>query len=81
MIKAGSNEQEAKQFALQQSLNNPDMYVTLFACFGIFCDIKKRLNVFAPSDSLFGVYWLNGREKPFSTKQRIADEKATPTLI
>ena len=81
MIEAGSNEREAKQFALQQSLNNPDMYVTLFACFGIFCDIKKRLNVFAPSDSLFGVYWLNGKEKRFTTKQRIADEKATPTLI
>tara|TARA_A100001035_G_C27736162_1_gene479199 strand:+ start:176 stop:439 length:264 start_codon:yes stop_codon:yes gene_type:complete len=81
MIEAGSNEQEAKQFALQQSLNNPDMYVTLFACFGIFCDMQKRLNVFAPSDSLFGVYWLNGKEKAFTTKQRIADEKATPTLI
>ena len=80
MIKAGENEHEAKSFALTTSIENPDMYVTLFACFGIFCDIKKRLDVFAPSDSLFGVYWLNGKEKAFTTKQRIADEKATPTL-
>ena len=80
MIKAGNNEQEAREFVLKASVENPDMYVILYSCFGIFCDIKKRLNVFAPSDSLFGVYWLNGKEKAFTTKQRIADEKATPTL-
>ena len=25
-------------------------------------------------------YWLNGIEKPFTTKQKIADEQSTPTL-
>lgn len=80
MIKAGNSEREAKSFALQASIENPDMYVTLYACFGIFCKIKKRLHVFDPSDSLFGVYWLNGKQKSFTHKQRVADDKATPSL-
>ena len=81
MINAGNNEREAKQFAKEYSLKNPKVYVTLFSCFGIFLNTSKRLNVFAPSDSLFGVYWFNGKEKAFTTKQKIADEKATPTLL
>jgi hypothetical protein len=33
-----------------------------------------------PSDSLFGVYWLNGKEKAFTDAQIIRDEQATPSL-
>ena len=81
MISAGKSEAEAKQFAKEYSLKNPGVYVTLFACFGIFLSTSKQLNVYEPSDSLFDVYWLNGKEKSFTTKQKIADERATPTLI
>jgi|TARA_R100001082_G_scaffold39473_1_gene20753 hypothetical protein len=80
MIEAGKTKEEAVKFAKQASIENPNCYVTLYSCFGIFANIHKRLNVFAPSDSLFGVYWLNGKEKPFTTKQKIADEQATPSL-
>ena len=80
MIKAGKTKEEAIEFAKQASIQNPGCYVTLYACFGIFANIHKSLNVFAPSDSLFGVYWLNGKEKPFTKKQRIADQQATPSL-
>jgi len=80
MLLAGSNEREAKRFARARSKENPGSYVTLYASFGIFCSIKKRMNVYEPSDSLFGVYWLNGKEKSFTKKQRIADQNATPTL-
>ena len=81
MISAGKNESDAKQFAKEFSLNNKEQYVTLFACFGLFLSHSKYLKVHSPSDSLFGVYWLNGIEKPFTTKQKIADEQSTPTLI
>ena len=80
MISTGNSEAEAKQFAKEYSLKNPGVYVTLFAAFGIFLNASKRLNVFAPSDSLFDVYWINGIEKSFTTKQKITDERATPTL-
>ena len=80
MIPAGKNETEAKQFAKEFSLKNKGQYVTLFACFGLFLNHSKRLNVYAPSDSLFGDYWLNGVEKSFTTRQKIADEQSTPTL-
>ena len=81
MIVAGKNESEAKKFAKDYSEKHPKLYVTLFTCFGIFLNTSKRLDVFAPSDSLFNTYWLNGKEKSFTTKQKIADEKATPTLL
>ena len=80
MIPAGKNEKEAKQFVKEFSIKNKGQYITLFANFGLFLSHSKRLNVFAPSDSLFGVYWLNGVEKSFTTKQKIADEQNTPTL-
>jgi hypothetical protein len=80
MIVTGKNESEAKKFAKDYSEKHPDLYVTLFSCFGIFLNTSKRLNVFAPSDALFCVYWFNGKEKPFTAKQKIADERATPTL-
>ena len=80
MIKAGKNKEEAMELAREASIENPNCYVTLYACFGIFANIHKRLNVFSPSDSLFGVYWLNGKEKPFTHHQKVAAEKATPSL-
>ena len=80
MINAGNNESEAKQFAKEYSLKNPKVYVPLVSCFGIFLNTSKHLNVFAPSESLFNVYWLNGIEKSFTDKQKIADERATPSL-
>ena len=80
LIAAGKTKDDAIEFAKKASIDNPGCYVTLYACFGIFVKIHKRLNVFAPSDSLFGIYWLNGKEKPFTAKQKIAAEKATPSL-
>tara|TARA_B110000459_G_scaffold202895_1_gene257301 strand:- start:2554 stop:2799 length:246 start_codon:yes stop_codon:yes gene_type:complete len=80
MIKAGSNEIEARANALQASIDNPSQYVTLYACFGVFMKMSKSLHVFDPSDSLFGVYWLNGKEKSFTTSQKIKDEQSTPSM-
>ena len=80
MIKAGSNEAEARANALQASIDNKGQYVTLYACFGIFMKLSKSLHVFDPSDSLFGVYWLNGKEKSFTMAQQIKDEQSTPSM-
>ena len=80
MLHAGKTEAEAKAFAMQASIDHPKKYVTLYAQFGIFCSIKNRLHVFDPTDSLFGVYWLNGKEKPFTKKQKVACDRATPTM-
>lgn len=80
MLKAGSNEAEARANALQASIANPSQYVTLYTCFGVFMKISKSLHVFDPSDSLFGVYWLNGKEKSFTKAQKIKDEQSTPSM-
>ena len=80
MIKAGQNLKTAKQFALQLSKDNPNKYIALIACFGIFAVMYNRLNVFSPSDSCCESYWLNGKEKQFTAAQKIADQNATPTL-
>tara|TARA_R110000764_G_scaffold34214_1_gene76425 strand:- start:266 stop:538 length:273 start_codon:yes stop_codon:yes gene_type:complete len=80
MIIAGKNETEAKANALQASIDNKGHYITLYSCFGIFMKVSKSLHVFDPSDSLFGVYWLNGKEKPFTMSQKIRDEQSTPSM-
>jgi len=80
MINAGQTLDSAKQFARKYSEDNPGQYVTLFANFGIYISVSKRLGTFAPSDSIGGVYWFNGREKPFTSAQQVADQNATPTL-
>ena len=77
---AGNTLREAKPVALQASRDNLGKYVTLRACFGLFVSISGRLHVFAPGDSIGGIYWLNGREKPFTQAQVIADQNATPAL-
>jgi hypothetical protein len=73
--------EDARAAALKTSQENPKMYVTIYACFGLFISCHKRLNVFAPTDSYIKSYWLNGTEKPFSQKQIIADQIATPTMF
>jgi len=80
MKSAGKNEAEAKANALAASIQNKDCYVTVYACFGLFMKVSKRLNTFDPSDNLFGVYWLNGKEKKFTTAQKRKDEQSTPSM-
>ena len=74
------NEQDAKAEAVALSLSNPGLYVEVFACFGLFAALRKRLNVFMPSDSVFGWYALNGKVKQFTDAQVIADQNATPMM-
>ncbi len=74
------NETEAKREAAIISKANPGMYVTVAACFGLFATVAKRLHVFAPSDSTFKWYALNGIVKPFTVRQKIADDMATPVM-
>ena len=80
MIFAGKNKVDAKENARKASIENKGKYITLYACFGIYMQISKRVNVFDPSDSLFGVYWLNGKEKKFTDAQVIRDQQSTPSL-
>lgn len=80
MIDAGNTLPEAKTFAAKLSADNPGQYVTLYACFGVYATMARRLHVSAPSDSLGGSYWLNGRECSFTSAQTIADQLATPAL-
>jgi hypothetical protein len=70
---------EARAYARHLSTENPGKYVTLFTCFGIFATVADRLHVFAPTDSYGTSYWLNGKEKTFTSAQRLADQMATPT--
>jgi len=72
----------ARKAALDMSKANPHKYYTLYDCFGIFIAEHKRLNVFAPSDSLRGYqgYFHGGQEKRFTEAQRIAAQNATPLM-
>jgi len=73
-----------KKEAIAISKKNPGMYVLVHNTFGLFADLTKKLHVHAPGDVaiLLGIDWyvLNGKVKMFSTKMRIADEKATPMM-
>jgi|TARA_Y100000310_G_C20040279_1_gene515837 hypothetical protein len=84
MIYAGKTLKEAKDFCKELSIKNPKKYINLFANFGLYAEISNRLNIHAPSSSgspfLNTGYWLNGKEKPFTEKQIITDQNATPTL-
>lgn len=73
---------DARAAALKMSQENPKVYVTLFAMFALIIHTSKRLDVFQPSDSPRDCksYWLNGKEKPFSQKQVIACQNATPMM-
>jgi len=80
MVEAGKNITAAKKAAKKASIHHQDHYVYVFACFGLFLSIQKSFNIHNPSDSLLPVYWYNGKEKPFTSQQVIANENATPTL-
>lgn len=80
MIFAGDTLEAAMTKAGQVSRDQPGKYVTLTACFGLFITISDRLHRFAPSDSVGGVYWVNGRKKEFTNAQIIRDQNETPTL-
>ena len=81
MIKLNAKtEKLAKIEIIELSKINPNKYVYATACFGLYAAIEKHLNVFAPSDSYFDWYVLNGKVKQFTNSQKIADENATPML-
>jgi hypothetical protein len=74
---------EARTAIRKLSNAHPKQYFIIANCFGWFIDNKKRLNVQDPSSQGLGAsgsYWLNGKEKSFTTKQRQADEAATPWM-
>ena len=80
MRAAADTLEDSKVMAERVSRQNPGKYITLYSCFGLFIEVASRLSVHAPSDSVGGCYWLNGKEKRFTEAQRIADQQATPTL-
>lgn len=71
---------EAIPKAVEFSVKHPDLYVTLFSCFGIGISAKKRLDTFAPSDSIVKFYWKAGKQKPFTTAQIVKDQVNTPVM-
>ena len=81
MIEAGHNMVDAKAAAAKYSKKNPRVYVTLSSLFGTaYIHEDKHLHVFAPSSSIGDVYWKAGKEKPFTSAQKIADQNATPHM-
>ena len=73
-------EAAAKKEAVKRSESNGGKYVLVISCFGAFMVEHKRLNVFAPTDSCFGWYALNGKVKNFTGAQVVADQIATPAM-
>ena len=70
----------AKDEMIQLSLDNYGWYVTGFNVFQeAYAHLSKRLHVHSPSDG-WPFYVLNGKVKPFTESQIIADQNATPTL-
>jgi len=80
MISAGKTLGEAENAARIASRDYPGCYVTIYAAFGLFLNIEKRLGRFAPSDSCTDGYWLNGKRRTFSNAQKVRNENETPTL-
>ena len=80
MISVGNNESEALKGCAELSQKNPGKYVYTYAVFGLFAQVEKTLSVYAPSDSVFDWYALNGKVKKFTSRQVVADQNATPTL-
>lgn len=70
----------AAAYGLSLSIQHPDKYVTVVNDFGACYFITDRLATQAPSDSPSPVYWLNGKARPFTNAQKIADQNATPAL-
>ncbi len=76
------NKPDTIKAGLALSKANPKLYVTaqMMPFTGAYVTTAKRLNVYAPTDSLWGIYWLNGKQKKFTAKQVIADQNATPMM-
>ena len=73
-------EQQAKTEIIALSKINPNKYIYVTSCFGLFATVEKYLNIYAPNDSYFNWYVLNGKVKQFTNAQKIADQNATPML-
>ena len=74
---------EARTAIRKLSNAHPKQYFIIVNEFGWLIDSKKRLHVFDPTSQglgASGTYWLNGKEKSFTTAQRIADQNATPLM-
>ena len=72
---------DAKQEALRLSKRNPKLYYILYSQWGIYISTgTKRLHVFATSDSYGNTYWHGGKEKHFTSAQKIEDQNRTPTM-
>jgi len=72
---------EARAAALALSKRNPRLYYMLYSAFGLFVSAgSKRLHVFAPSSAWGGTYWIGGKEKRFTSAQKIEDQNRTPTM-
>lgn len=81
-IPQGYTTQEFQMKALAISKANPGKYIIANTIFMHgYVHVKDRLHVFDPSDAHHGMRWyiLNGKIKPFSEKQKLADQNATPT--
>lgn len=76
----------AKEAAQRYSEGHPELYIRIASCFGLALTAEKRLHVFAPTDTPWWMkdedrgYWKAGKFKRFTTKQYIADERATPNM-
>ena len=73
-------EQDIQGEAIKISREHPNQYVILVTAFGLFASLSKRLHVFAPDDSHFNWYALNGKIRLFTSSQRIAAQNATQTM-
>ena len=76
------NKPDTIKAGLALSKANPKLYVTALR-WGFneaYVTGSKRLHVFAPTSVMFGIYWLNGKQKKFTEKQIIADQNATPQM-
>ena len=80
MIEIGKNEIEAKENCIRLSEEHKGMYVYAYAAFGLYATISQTLSVFAPSDSIFDWYALNGKVKQFTASQKMSDQNATPMM-
>ena len=73
---------EVRADGIKLSRANPKLYYTLFTSFGLYLEASKRLHIFAPDDAPMGIdyYFKNGKQKQFTSAQRIASQNATPTM-
>jgi len=77
-INVAAARKEAKTF----SAKNRGWYITIGSAFGLFMHKSKTLHRFSPTDAVEGLryYYLNGKEKPFSEKQKLRDQISSPTM-